>query len=135
MIDPTIIEQILPLIKKLPTKQKCWFWQGDINYGGYGTVYINKTIYLVHRLTYEFYKKKKIKKDRVIDHLCRNRSCCNPDHLQAVTPERNTKRGKGFKRLPKNIFAIHWALMWKNHNRIKINNQNKWIKQQNNNNS
>jgi hypothetical protein len=28
-----------------------------------------------------------------IDHLCRNRACCHPDHLEAVTPRENVRRG------------------------------------------
>ena len=31
----------------------------------------------------------------VVDHLCRNRACCNPSHMEIVTPVENVKRGEG----------------------------------------
>jgi hypothetical protein len=33
----------------------------------------------------------------VIDHLCRVRSCCNPEHLEAVTPEENNRRTRALQ--------------------------------------
>lgn len=37
----------------------------------------------------------------LVDHLCRVRNCCNPDHLEAVTHSENTKRGDAGKLLAK----------------------------------
>lgn len=50
-----------------------------------------------HRLSYELYKGK-IPDNYHIDHLCRNTYCCNPDHLEAVTPKENTLRGNAPQR-------------------------------------
>lgn len=53
-----------------------------------------RRVYL-HRYTYEA-ANGPIKATLQIDHLCRNRACCNPKHLEAVTQRVNILRGKGF---------------------------------------
>lgn len=45
-----------------------------------------------HRVVYEMWKGP-IPDKMQLDHLCRNRLCCNPDHLEPVTPLENTSRG------------------------------------------
>ena len=47
-----------------------------------------------HRLAYEF-SGQKLDSDLCLDHLCRNRKCCNPEHLEQVTQAVNTNRGDG----------------------------------------
>jgi hypothetical protein len=49
---------------------------------------------LLHRWTWE-QANGPIPEGLVIDHLCRNRACCNPEHLEPVSPEENVKRGIG----------------------------------------
>ena len=69
----------------------CWNWTATTS-SGYGTFKINKKTNLSHRLSYEdFYGK--IPKGLQIDHLCRNKRCVNPEHLEAVTSRENTMRG------------------------------------------
>lgn len=70
----------------------CWEWRGAVSDNGYGRMRHNDGTFSVHRFAYERYRGP-IPKDLVIDHLCRNRRCANPDHLEAVTQEENIRRG------------------------------------------
>ena len=46
----------------------------------------------------------------VIDHKCRNRLCCNPDHLEAVTQAVNVQRGKQTRLNEKDVIQIRSLL-------------------------
>lgn len=67
----------------------CWEWLGSIRPDGYG-MYRGRR---AHRVSYELMKGE-IGQGLTIDHLCRNRSCVNPDHLEPVTGVVNTMRGE-----------------------------------------
>lgn len=68
----------------------CWNWIGGINRGGYGLFYsAERRSRLAHRTSWELHRGP-IPKGMQIDHMCRNRSCVNPDHLRVVTPGQNT---------------------------------------------
>ena len=72
----------------------CWLWKGYINKTtGYGTINSYENVQtLAHRFSYEFFIGE-IPKDLQIDHLCRNRACVNPLHLEPVTSRVNGLRG------------------------------------------
>lgn len=77
----------------------CWLWEGTCSKGGYGRIssetpsktgaYVGRP---AHRVSYELHKGP-IPHGAVIDHLCRNPSCVNPDHLEAVSHQENLRRG------------------------------------------
>lgn len=69
----------------------CWEWNGNRLPEGYGKIRIAGLDLYSHRVSYELHKGK-IPAGLHIDHLCRNRSCCNPDHLEAVTGRENIMR-------------------------------------------
>lgn len=67
----------------------CWEWNGNIDQYGYGT-YGNQN-HMVHRVVYELFVDK-LGTDEFLDHLCMNRSCVNPNHLEIVAPVVNVRR-------------------------------------------
>lgn len=82
----------------------CWEWQGAKEKGGYGIIKVTKQPgthrrEMVHRAAYEELVGP-IPEGLTLDHLCRNRACCNPAHLEPVTGHENMVRG----RAPDTIF-------------------------------
>lgn len=72
--------------------EPCWIWRGWNSANGYGKVKIGGRAHMAHRAIYECLVGP-IPAGRVLDHLCRNRACCNPAHMEPVTVRENTRRG------------------------------------------
>lgn len=70
---------------------ECWQWVGAIQSSGYGSLVIDGRHYLAHRYTYEVLAEP-IPDGLQIDHLCQNKRCCNPAHLEPVTAKENNAR-------------------------------------------
>ena len=66
----------------------CWEWQQSTASHGYGQTWDGITVRLAHRAAWEL-TRGRIPDGMTIDHLCRNRRCCNPAHLRLLTNVEN----------------------------------------------
>jgi hypothetical protein len=82
------IDRLMRRVDKQP--DGCWNWTGHVDAAGYG--HTGGKAGLAHRALYECFAGP-IPDGLTIDHLCRNRRCVNPGHLEAVSMRENVLRG------------------------------------------
>lgn len=97
-IPPTVYRRVRARV--IESSAGCWEWTGAINERGYGRTTwtedgIQRRVY-VHRLVW-LVERGPIADGLELDHLCRNKICCNPDHLEPVISAENVRRAESYK--------------------------------------
>jgi hypothetical protein len=87
----------------------CWVWQRALSKNGYGSLRFDGRTQYAHRWMYE-QMVGPIPQGLDLDHLCRNRACVNPDHLEPVTRRENLVRGITARKLAVAALTLEgWA--------------------------
>jgi hypothetical protein len=89
-------EREWPFWDRVDKTETCWLWKGKKIKGGYGQLTRAGRFVYAHRYAYEM-AHGPIPEGRQVDHLCRNRLCVNPAHLEVVSQQENIRRGHAGK--------------------------------------
>ena len=108
------------ITSRLMPSDECWSWRGWHNGGGYGYVRWDGRDQPTHRVIYELIHGEQPGLD--VDHLCKNPSCCNPEHMEAVPHRVNIKRGRAGTKMacnyghdwhdPRNVYVRKDGRRW-----------------------
>lgn len=88
------MERFEDKVERIPF-HACWEWIGSKSGDGYGRFWNGRGLVNAHRWSYED-RRGEIPDGLELDHLCRNRSCVNPWHLEPVTKSENLRRSPVF---------------------------------------
>ena len=110
MYSSSIIKERWDLYTCPEPNSGCWIWLGPLKKG---TLYGKASGKHAHRRFYAAFKGA-IPNDLTIDHKCKNKLCCNPDHLQAVTIQKNleTRPKKWVSHCPKGHEFVDKNTRW-----------------------
>jgi hypothetical protein len=80
-------------LTKVRITADCWTWIASTNDNGYGQFYVGEQKFSAHRWSYELLVGP-VPDGKELDHLCRNRACVRPSHLEPVTHLENVRRSQ-----------------------------------------
>ncbi len=95
--------------RKVKMSDACWIWMGAMDENARGEFLYCGKVWRAHRLSWTWFYGE-IPSGLVLDHLCKNGRCVNPNHLEPVTHRENKKRdrkpycGKGHKMSGQNVY-------------------------------
>lgn len=101
---------LTPLVKLGATPADCWEWQAKLSANGYGHKQSGGKTMLAHRWMFQIFNGW-IPQGAVLNHLCSNRKCVNPAHLELTTQAGNARHGKNAKLDIAQVSAIKAALV------------------------
>lgn len=86
----------------------CWIWRGSLNQQGYGQLSMGGHHRAAHYVVWEMHRPA-VSSGLVLDHLCFQPACVNPDHLEPVTYVENTRRRRTTKLSMQKVGEIRMA--------------------------
>ena len=89
--DPS--KRFLEKVDTVSSPIGCWLWAAALGADGYGVFSVDGVLYRTHRFIFNL-QDIEIPKGHIVDHLCGQRACCNPKHLECITQQLNVVRGK-----------------------------------------
>src|SRR3990167_10028172 len=120
------------LMQRTRQENNCLIWTGSLDKLGYGHTTLNGKSMYTHRVSYILHIGD-IPKGLQVDHLCNNKSCINPDHLEAVTPKENLRRAGNFNHNTKKLrcplghtYTIEYLKNGRNHRICTICRRYRW---------
>jgi hypothetical protein len=81
-------------LKAVEQDDGCWVWPGWLDEDGYGHTGVHGNSRPVHAASWIAHYGSDFPRDYEFDHLCRNRACCRPSHLEPVSTKTNIRRGE-----------------------------------------
>lgn len=100
------IERFWPKVDK---SNECWTWTASKDRYGYGRFKVRGKSRLAHRVSF-LMQKNYLPEGMLLDHICHNRSCVNPDHLRLVTNKQNMENRAGLDRNNRSgVRGVYWS--------------------------